>query len=87
MRERDDYKAHRVATIRMPTSLHRALQVAGYQERTSMNKLALVGLFEIVEKCAEPGSQLAEWVCKTREELYGPECSVEPSHSLKEAMS
>lgn len=45
----------RVITVRMPKSLHESLQEEAYEHRTSMNKLCISKLLQIVDRQWVPG--------------------------------
>ena len=50
----------RVITVRLPKSMHEALKEEAKQHRTSMNKLCISKLLQVVDDELVP----AEWACK-----------------------
>jgi predicted HicB family RNase H-like nuclease len=47
--DRESQEPTRVITVRMPKSLHEALRVEAYEHRTSMNKLCISKLLQIID--------------------------------------
>lgn len=45
----DSQEPTRVITVRMPKSLHEALRVEAYEHRTSMNKLCISKLLQMID--------------------------------------
>ncbi len=50
----DGKEPTRVITVRLPKSLHEALRVEAHDRKTSMNKLCIVKLLQVIEEAYEP---------------------------------
>ena len=46
----DDLEPTRVITVRLPKSLHEALRAEAHERRTSMNKLCISKLLQVVDE-------------------------------------
>lgn len=51
---KDDAEPTRVITVRLPKSLHEALQVEAHEHHTSMNKLCISKLLQFLDKQMAP---------------------------------
>jgi predicted HicB family RNase H-like nuclease len=55
--EMESQEPTRVITVRLPKSLHEALRVEAHEHRTSMNKLCISKLLQIIEDQHVPGDE------------------------------